>query len=66
MDTAIQIIVGLPAALIALLNLARAIVRLTPSEKDDMFIAKNESKFQKAIDIVTKAGTIVKDVKKRK
>lgn len=66
MDTAIQILIGLPAVLVAALNLVRAIVRLTPSDKDDAFIAKNESKIQKVIDFVTKLATIIPDAKKKK
>ena len=64
MEQLITILAAIPAVLIAFLNLVRAVARLTPSEKDDAFIAKNESKFLKVIDFITKLATIVPDKKK--
>ena len=66
MDNLTAIIIGLPPVIYALLNAARAIVRLTPAKEDDIFLAKNESKIMKVLDVITKLGAAVPDNKKSK
>ena len=64
LETITALIIGIPAVITALLNLARAIARLTPTEKDDVFIAKHEDKLSKLVDFLTKLVTILPDNKK--
>lgn len=64
LETITALIIGIPAVITALLNLARAIARLTPTEKDDAFIAKHEDKLSKLVDFLTKLVTILPDNKK--
>lgn len=51
-------------AIFIILNAARAIARLTPTEKDDVFINMVEGRLKEILGALTIVATAVKDVKK--